>query len=362
MLMLLRIITYNLDNLFSDVARSLDHITNNKMNATKACETSYSGRSFLTETQINILLFIDIATGFGNLIANGLVILALVLSKQTATSSMKLIFLLSVSDCFLACFSQTLFAVMLTTDRQQQNSCQIEMAAQFFAILFTHTSVYIIVLIAFDRYAHLKFLTKYTTVVTPHRLQKSVWLVATLAVLQASAYVMGTHYGMFNTVKRVLIFIDILILCTAIVFTLLAVKAVREHRRQAQNQSILNEVNRTVSRLAAKILLTILGFYSVYIVIASVHAAKKQSTTGAIRGWLEFGLFFGYLLAYANSLANAIIFFDVNRKARHAVIQRFCRLSSISSSRDHGSDISVAVAAGEEGNGDKETGGTETTI
>ena len=283
--------------------------------------TSYSGRIHMTNGQINFLIAYDIATGFFNFVANGLVILALILSKQTGNPSLKLIFLLSISDCCLAVVVQSLFAVMMFKYPHTQN-CAFEMVTQFFGIFFTHTSGYIIALIGFDRYARVKFLTKYSNIMTSKRIQFLVLIAIVLSVVQASLYVLGTSLSIFDKTKKVGVAVDFIIVLSVVIVTIMAVCAVKSHRRNAGNQSMMKAVDQTMTRLASKILLTIIILYVVYVIIAFLHSAQADKSTGAKRSWLEFGVFLGYLLTYTNSLVNALIFLSVNNKARKVLLRK----------------------------------------
>ena len=296
-------------------------MVNESIRNTSKCVTSYSGKIYMEPGQIDFLVAYDIVTSLLNLIFNGLVITALLLTKQTDNPSLKLILLLSVSDCCMAVIVQPLFAAMLLQYPSTQN-CSFEMAMQFFGIFFTHTSGYIIALIGFDRYARVKFLTKYSQVMTASRIKKAVIVMTFLSFMQGAIYVIGTRLEIFETTKQVAVAIDFIIVLAVVLFTVMAVRAVKEHRKNADNQSMMEAVDKTMTRLASKILLTIIVFYISYVVIAFLHSSQAEKSSGAKRSWLEFALFFGYLLTYTNSLVNAIIFLSFNNKARHILVKK----------------------------------------
>ena len=295
----------------------MEPLSNNTTNS--SCLTSYSGKIHMDSDQITFLVAYDLTTSILNIIFNVLVIVALVLTKQTDNPSLKLILLLSISDCCLAVIVQPLFAVMMLMYPSTQN-CNLEMAVQFFGIFFTHTSAYIIALIGFDRYARVKFLTRYSSVMRASRIKKAVIATIFLSLIQASIYVLGTAFQIFETTKKVAVAVDFIIVLIVVVFTIMAMQAVKTHRKNAENQSMMEVVDKTMTRLASKILLTIVIFYVIYVIIAFLHSAQAENATSAKRSWLEFSLFAGYLLTYTNSLVNALIFLSVNEKARHTLL------------------------------------------
>lgn len=193
------------------------------------------------------------------------------------------------------------------------------MVMQFLGIFFTHTSAYIIALIGFDRYARVKFLTRYSEVMKEGRVKKAVVGMVLLSFIQGAIYVIGTLLEIFKKIKQVAIAIDIIIILLVVISTIMGVRAVRKHRKNIENQSMMEDVDKTMTSLASKILLTIVIFYIVYIVIVVVHTLQAKNASAVTRGWLEFALFIGYLLAYTNSLVNALIFLSFNNKTQNTL-------------------------------------------
>ena len=282
------------------------------------CATSYAGKVYMSSGQIDFLVTYDIITSILNFILNSLVIAILYLTKQTGNPSLKLILLLSISDCCLAVIVQPLFAAMLLEYPSTQN-CVFEMVMQFLGIFFTHTSAYIIALIGFDRYARVKYLTRYSEVMKASRIKIAVIGMVSLSFLQGIIYVVGTLLEIFEKTKQVAVAIDFIIVLLVVMITIMAVRAVRQHRKNVENQSMMEAVDKTMTSLASKILLTIVIFYIVYVVIAFLHSSQAKNASAATRGWLEFALFLGYLLTYTNSLVNALIFLSFNNKAQNTL-------------------------------------------
>lgn len=302
-----------------------------------ACETSYTGRIKLQRHFIIVLVGIDVALLLCNFMVNFLVISSLVLSKQLYNTSLKLVMFLSISDCCIACIVQPLFAVLFLV-YPSESQCQFEMVAMFFAIFFTHTSGYIIALIGFDRFARIKYMTKYSSVMTEKRLKCLVITAIVLSLLQAALYVVGTHYSFFSKAKKAAVYVDFAIALLVLLTYLMAVYVARKYRRNAVNKEMLKSVDKTITKLASNILLSIVLFYIVYVAISMVHSSMANKVTSvSVKQWLEFLLIFGYLLTYANSVVNAVIFLCVNKKARKSLRKRFqqSNLNSSISTEDY---------------------------
>ena len=285
---------------------------------TESCLTSYSGRFNLNKSQIFPLIVIDLLLMAMNLLANSLVILSLVLSKKLHNCSLKLILYLSISDCCLACVTQPLFASLLIKFSDVPN-CDFEAIVQFFGIFFTHTSGYIIALIGFDRYARVKYAANYYTIMTGFRLKVMVLTMVVLSFAQAMMYVLGTKFDFFEISKRIAVFVDFLIASSVLVVYILAVRAVRSYKINSVNRGILQVADNKVTLVASRILLTIVLFYLAYVAIALTHSIMHQKLTGIPKKVLDFMLLFSYMLAYANSFTNAVIFLSFNKRLIHKV-------------------------------------------
>ena len=151
------------------------------------------------------------------------------------------------------------------------------------------------------------------------RVKKAVVGMVLLSFIQGAIYVIGTLLEIFKKIKQVAIAIDIIIILLVVISTIMGVRAVRKHRKNIENQSMMEDVDKTMTSLASKILLTIVIFYIVYIVIVVVHTLQAKNASAVTRGWLEFALFIGYLLAYTNSLVNALIFLSFNNKTQNTL-------------------------------------------
>ena len=284
------------------------------------CLSTYSGRIYMTDYQRYILVTIDVIVMILNFTANSGVVIALLMTKFLRNTSLILLFLLSVSDISLALITQTLFAVLIS-GYSDQSYCTFEMIVQFFAIFLTHTSGYIIACIGFDRYARMRYLNRYSLVVTRRRVLVVYNVICLLSFFQAMLYVFGTKYDIFQKTKQVAVGIDFVIAVIVIGTYLFTVKTVRDYRINSPNRDLLSNVDHTVTRLASKILLAILVFYGSYIVISICHTLMDKKVDKNGKSWLNFALHFGYLLTYCNSFVNALLFLTMSKDARTKIRQ-----------------------------------------
>ena len=295
---------------------------NTTLSEVSECLSTYSGKIFITDNQRYFLIAFDLLVLVLNFVANSGVIIALVMAKFMRNTSLILLFLLSISDIFLALITQTLFAILIA-GYADQTYCTFEMIVQFFAIFLTHTSGYTIACIGFDRYARMRYLNRYSLVVTRRRIFTTSLIIYSLSFFQGMLYVLGTNFDVFEKMKQVAVGIDFVIALFVVGIYLLTIKVVKNHRNNSQNRDFLENVDRKITQLAAKILLTILIFYGAYIAISVCHIILDKKLKGNAKSWLNFGLHFGYVLSYCNSFANAVLFLTMNKEAKPKILQFF---------------------------------------
>ena len=293
--------------------------SNTTLSETSECLTTYSGKVFITEDQRYFLVAFDLLVLILNVIANSGVIIALVMAKFMRNTSLILLFLLSISDIFLALITQTLFAILIG-GYADQTYCTFEMIVQFFAIFLTHTSGYTIACIGFDRYARMSYLNKYSVVVTRRRVFTATFIIYLLSFFQGLLYVLGTKFDVFEKMKQVAVGIDFVIALFVVGIYLLTIKVVKDHRKTSQNRDFLENVDRKITQLASQILLAVLILYGAYIVISVCHIILDKKLKGNARAWLNFALHFGYLLTYCNSFTNAVLFLTMNKDNFYEII------------------------------------------
>ena len=287
--------------------------------STITCSSIYSGRVYITNYQRYILVTIDLIMMILNFVANSGVIIVLSMTKFFENTSFILLFFLSISDICLALITQSLFAILIGKYFERSH-CTFEMIVQFFAIFLGHTSLYTIVCIGFDRYARMRFLRRYSLVVTKRRVSVTLIVICLFSFIQVMLYVCGTNYNVFKKMKQVAVGIDFTITSVLAIVYLLTIKIVKDYRMNSQNRDLLSKADRIVTRLASKILLTIFVLYMSYIVISICHFLLDKKLKNDGKSWFNFALHFGYILAYSNSFVNAVLFLTMSKTAKLKIL------------------------------------------
>ena len=131
--------------------------------------------------------------------------------KLTRNISHRFVLAMGISDCSIGLFLQpTLIAILYVKERAAL--AVAEFLGQIFAFTFAHFSSVMILIIALDRFMHMKHLNDYTTRMTP---RKCVILIAANAIgnaLLAILSVFSSFYGFFLYLNIIFSMVDFALL------------------------------------------------------------------------------------------------------------------------------------------------------
>ena len=247
----------------------------------------------------------------GNFLANSLVILCLIKTKQTTKPSYRMIFQLSLSDVLVATITQPLVQVARIDNRR---SCAVIISTHF-SFIFTRISTYTIALIGYDRYLRVKYPTTFQDCLTPFRVYITlfvIWLVALLnTCLMISGFLVKSEivWGLAG-------FIDFSAILIVIYLQIKTAVAANAHQNSVENLSVLEDIQKKIVKVAARIVLMFLIMVLPYFVCLLIRGIFRSSLNGSDKEYLEFAFEMLMNLIFMNSFGNAILFLMSNERAK----------------------------------------------
>ena len=252
----------------------------------------------------------------GNFLANSLVMLCLIKTKQTTKPSNRMIFQLSFSDVLVAIITQPL---LLVSRFGSHRSCAVIISSHF-STIFIRVSTYTITLIGYDRYLRIKFPMTFQDRLTPCRVYVilfAMWLVALLnTCLMLSGLMMESEivWGLAG-------FIDFSAMVIVIYLQIKTAMAANVHRNSVENLSVLEDTQKKIVKVAARIVLMFLIMELPYFVCVLVKAIVINRLSEIDRGYLELAFEMSVNLVCMNSFGNAILFLLSNERAKRYLKQ-----------------------------------------
>ena len=259
-----------------------------------------------------------------NILGNSFLIYALKKTGQTTTFSLQLIILMSTSDLATGIVALSLTNALLWRDYDLH--CQVNTATQFMHVAFAGFSFSAVLLIAIDRFLHMKYLQRYPLIITKRRAYSMVIFVFSIYLLAAAAFSLPAAHEQIEFLQLgfFLTCIPILV-ATAILYS----KAITITRRiSALNTTLTQNPNIQSKKIlkAAKFIIVGSSVLTTPLIICHIILAirKHQKVTISLR--MVTAKWFAYIIALGNGVCSCSIFILQNRPARLMLISMLHKL------------------------------------
>ena len=285
----------------------------------KNCDNAFVGRLALEGYQSTVIAVLNFLMMPCTLVANIVVIAGLYRTRQLGSTVNNLFLCLSVSDLCIAVIVQSLVGILFTSYRQEP-SCALETTTQCLTFLFGHASGFTIVAVGIDRYIHMKYLQKYTTIMTKTRAKIMIGFSFTAAIGMGAAYTLSTIYDIFQWVNMVILLADFSAVVIIYVAYIEAYSKVKKHIKNTQGlrKGEKNAPSYAISMITT--ILLILGAvficYVPYVIAGMIGFYQVQIQKRLLPSGTAFLIYLTYQLVYLNSCLNAVIFTYKNEPVR----------------------------------------------
>ena len=270
----------------------------------------------LTDFRVLLVAVSNAIIMVGNFLANSLVILCLIKTKQTTKPSYKMIFQLSFSDVFVAIITQPL---LLVSRLGSHSSCAVIISAHC-STIFIRVSTYTITLIGYDRYLRLKYPMTFQDRLTPFRVYIILFVICLVALLNTCFMLSGLLMES-EIVWGLAGFIDFSAMIIVISLQIKTVIAADAHRNSVENLSVLEDTQKKIVKVAARIVLMFLIMELPYFNCLLLKAIVMNRLNEIDKGYLEFAFEISINLVCINSFGNAILFLLSNERAKRYLKQ-----------------------------------------
>ena len=275
------------------------------------CQTNVIKVSYLTSTQVLVVVLLNTVLMVGNIIANGLVIYILIKTKQVSNITCKLIFMLSISDLMIGVFAQNLCTIHF-----YEKNCFVKLASISISTFLSHLSAYVIAILGIDRYLRIKYFTNFKTLWKTKVVFILICFLSLLAAFQAVIITISWLLQIEQITMLIYVAMDATIVGTTIFLQIRTI----QRSNTVHNESTLSASRRTnkkITRFSTRIMFLQGIFIAPYTLIVNFLRDKIQDQLNSNgKSVLEFITCISIVLIFANSFANSILFLMTNVKAR----------------------------------------------
>ena len=275
------------------------------------CQNNVIIVSYLTSTQVLVVVLLNTVLMVGNIIANGLVIYILIKTKQVSNITCKLIFMLSISDLMIGVFAQNLCTIHF-----YEKNCFVKLASISISTFLSHLSAYVIAILGIDRYLRIKYFTNFKTLWKTKVVFILICFLSLLAAFQAVIITISWLLQIEQITMLIYVAMDATIVGTTIFLQIRTI----QRSNTVHNESTLSASRRTnkkITRFSTRIMFLQGIFIAPYTLIVNFLRDKIQDQLNSNgKSVLEFITCISIVLIFANSFANSILFLMTNVKAR----------------------------------------------
>ena len=295
-----------------------------------------------------------------NIFVNVILIYALKGTDQLKSVSYRLIAFLSFSDICFGLMLQALVSIHLGVLRDIE-SCALKLSVQFLTYSFSHISAFMLVIVAFDRWLHMKYLNKYSTLMNCKRASLTIIANVFFSLMSASGSVLANIYNKFFIFKTIFVVIGVNIFAFIYIAYICTFRCVTKQgrlikrKRNQDNTSAFPKISTGISRKSqmrdmklAKTMLFILTSlticYAPYFGVALYWSYLRYYRLKATGLSLYAAVWYCLLLVYFNSSLNAVLFIRRNQRVYRLLKRKIGIASSSRVSSEQHQTISGGIA------------------
>ena len=297
------------------------------MESSTDCMGDLSLRIDLTTSQQSVITILFSIISPLIVLSNGITIFLLLKLKQLHVTTNRIILCLCISDLLIGVIVCPLWIGLYTVYRNERN-CIFETITVFPSITLGHFSVYMITMVAVERYIRITRPLHYQDIITVKKLNKIVVACGCLALCCGSVATTAFSYGYLTTANIVLVTLATIVLCFIFFIYIRLLSRLRRHsRRSVATWTERNPRQTFVMKTfvtAACILLSLFLCFApcfVFTFINFIYSATQGRNTSSKVLFITLA---SYPFFYMNSVINAIIVLRRNRPM-HDYIARFFR-------------------------------------
>ena len=286
---------------------------------TENCTSSIPSVHSFSKEVLWSLRIINFVIGLLNIFGNSLLIYALKKTGQTTTISLQLIVLMSVSDIANGTVALSLTNILLW--KKSDSDCYLKLTTQCLHRLFLAFSFGTVLLIALDRFLHIKYLQRYPVIMPKRRmwyLTSFIFCFYTLAAVFSSMPFLNDYMKVGNMVHVSLAAVGMIAVFVLYCKTLRAISYRVSSMGNIFIQSTLLQI-KTISNVALCICICTLVLLTPHIlgvIILGVRSPRAPNATElAIFKW------YAYLGMLVNGVCNCVIFALHNKPVKRFIIR-----------------------------------------
>ena len=295
--------------------------------------TIYSRLATLPKGHQILLIMINTLASLACLVIIPILCHGIIKTKLSQAMSFRFILALSISDICISFIQQTLLSIGYGYAFIIENRAYgLQIATQFSSFTFCQFSGGMILIIAFDRYLHMRYLNRYMIIMTSKRANILIAINFTYCLVCGLLFTVSSSCGFQFYVHFVFLSLDVVILLTTIslyfnTFYSLKRRIANSSLSKLESDNLKRNIQRADLKLAKRVSLIAFSlsvFFMPFLVTGLVHLCTwhvEKDYRSANQSFSIGYLWFIELVSLA-PLTNALLLIMLSKKLRHYVLRK----------------------------------------
>ena len=292
------------------------------------CLSFIKGLNGTSKSVIALIQVYNILIGALNVVGNATLIWALRKTQQTKSLSFQFIMIMSTSD-FISGIIGLAFLTLVSID-PYQNSCWLKFTVQFTLNACNYFSIFMIFLIALDRYLHMKYLERYLLIFTKKKGYMLVGFLFLLAILSSAMFILPMSKLTMSALQMVFFALSIVFLASIILLYHKALCILRKKANQISRSTMTR--SRSLGRAGKSISICVLVLILPIVVVLMLEGVDTHLNLFNTSD-LSPVVWFAFITLLGNGFCSSLIFMSQNipikRALRGALRHSLNRIQSV---------------------------------
>ena len=241
-------------------------------------------------------------------------------------TSFRFILVLTISDLCTILIVEPLHFVQYTfAFIGNVSSHNWQLVTQFCGFTFGQFSGVMILIIALDRYLHMKYLNNYSSVMTEKRSTILILINAATSLICAILFTISSIYGFFFYINIVYLFVDLAVFLICCLVYLQALIKIRTHVADSniRNDTSRNHIRRADVQFAKGVLFIMLAIsicYMPYFITGIIAALEKRNQNNGVNQSLAASIYWSMELVLTVPIINTFLLVSFNKKLKNFML------------------------------------------
>ena len=280
--------------------------------------STFSSRDLLSNEEALGIIITSIVILLTNILLTITTLIIIIITGQrTSNTSNRIMFYLTITD--LATAGYRLLILLLVFDHQKKIfKVQFEISVQFITCQVSYISAYIVVILALDRYLHIKYLTDINSKFTNRKVDILAGVALATSTVFAATTTVETLWQQYEALRFVRYIFNAVLLVVTITLYTMTMCTMKKYKREAVYKTTLQKLNKTVTMASSACMFSIALFYAPICSMLVLRALLDHKVWQ--KHHLELYFHIAILFAQLNTIFNATMYMAVNRKAKKVVM------------------------------------------